>query len=150
MNEQFTKQAEEMMASMKNMQVPENVQALAEDAVTRGREAYDRVSEATKENTKAMEEVTTVATANAKSMNERMLDLMTANTSAAFDAAEAMIKSRTLPEAARIQADYMQQAMTQATEQTRELYELGSNATRETVEVVSAAASKNMEAVKPA
>ncbi len=148
MNEQFNKTAEEMMQSIRDMKMPENVHALAEDAVARGREAYDRASEVAKENAKAMEQVATVTSTGARSMNEKMMDVMASNADAAFDAAEAMVRSKTLPEAARIQADYMQQAMAQASEQTRDFLEMSTQLTRETVEVMSSAASKSMENVK--
>ena len=44
MNEQFTKQAEEIMNAVKDIKMPENIQAVTEEGIAKTREAYDKVS----------------------------------------------------------------------------------------------------------
>lgn len=148
MNEQFMKQTEEMMAAAKNIQMPENVQAMAEEGVARGRETYEKITAVAREATTGMEEVTVAQTRGARELSEQFFDVMAANTEAAFDAAAAMAGAKSLPEAARMQADFVQQQMAKAGEQTKELYETSSRVTRETVETLNQVAAKTMDNVK--
>jgi len=148
MNEQMMKQAEEMMQAAQDARVPENVQAMAEDGVAKTREAYDRISVAAKDTTKAIEEINGVAQQGAKTLGEHLIDNVVANTDAAFDAAEAVVRSKTLPEAARIQADYLQQQFAKAGEQTKVFYELSTQVAKTTMDQVNAVAGKALEQVK--
>lgn len=148
MNEQFMKQTEEMMAAVKNVQVPENVQAMTEEGVARSREAYEKMAAVAREATSGIEEVAVTHSRGVRTIGEQMLDVMTANTEAAFDAAAAIAGAKTLPEAARMQADFLQQQMAKAGEQTKELYETSSRVTRETVETLNQVATKTMDHVK--
>ena len=90
---------------------PAAVQAFAEESVAKTREAFSRMNATAKDNAKLIEEVVMAAQAGAKAIGEKVLNHTAANTEAAFDAAQAIARCRTLPEAARLQADYMQQQM---------------------------------------
>ncbi len=148
MNEQMMKQAEEMIQAAQDMRVPENVQAFAEDSVQRTREVYERLSGVAQETTKAFEEITEAAQKGAKTLTEQLLENMIANTEAALDAAEAVVRAKTLPEAARVQADFWQQQLTKASEQTKAFYELSGEIAKTTFEQWNAVASKTLEQVK--
>ena len=65
-------------------------------------------------------------------------------------AAQAIARAKTLPEAARLQADFVQQQATAATAQTKELLELSAKVTKQTFESVNAAAAKSFEQMKKA
>src|SRR5258706_4742913 len=99
MNEQFTRQAQEIFNAAKDVRIPENVQAFAEESVAKTREAYNKMNATAKDGAKILEDVMLTAHAGAKALGEKVLSNTTANTEAAFDAAQAMARSRTLPQA---------------------------------------------------
>jgi len=148
MNDQFTRQAQDIMAAAKEARIPENVQAFAEDSVAKTREAYSKMSSAAQDGVKAMQEVMLTAQAGAKSFGEKMLHTASINAEAAFDAAEAMAKAKTVPEMARLQASFVQQQLASASAQTKEFFELSSKIGRQTLESMNAAASKSFEQLK--
>lgn len=152
MNEQFVKQAEEMMQAAQqvanDVRVPENLQAIAEDGVARSREVYDRMSIVAKDTGKAVEEIAGVAQKGARTLSEHIFENLLANTEAVFDAAEAVARCKTFPEAAKIQADFMQQQMAKAGEQTKEFYELSTKVAMETMDHVGTVATKTIDQVK--
>jgi hypothetical protein len=124
------------------------VQAFAEDSVAKSREVYAKMSTATADGLKAMQEVMLAAQAGAQSVGEKFLANASANTEAAFDAAEAMAKAKTMPEMARLQADFIQQQLATASAQTKEFFELSNKIGRQTLESMNAAATKSFEQMK--
>ena len=148
MNEQFTRQAQEMFNVAKDARIPENIQAFAEESVAKTRDAYQKINAVAKDNAKAMEEMMLTAQAGARSLGEKVLTNTAANTEAVFDAAQAIARARTLPEAARLQADFMQQQLAIASAQTKELFELSAKVARQTFESVNAATAKSFEQLK--
>lgn len=148
MNEQFTRQAQEMFNMGKNAQIPETVQQFAEDGVQRSREFYERMNDAMKDSTKIFEEMLLASHAGYKAVGEKMLQNTTVNTESAFDAAQAMARAKTLPEAARLQADYMQQQFAVASAQAKELMELSAKVTQQTFEGINQATQKSFEQMK--
>lgn len=148
MNEQFTRQAQDMFKAAQDARIPENFQAMAEDGVAKTREAYQKMNAAAKDSAKVVEEVMLTAQASAKALGEKVLQNTAANTEAAFDAAQAIARARSLPEAARLQADFMQQQFSVAGAQTKELFELSTKLARETLETMNSAAARSMEQMK--
>jgi phasin len=148
MNEQFTRQAQEIFNAAKDARIPENVQAFAEESVAKTRDAYQKFNTAAKDNAKVMEEVMLNAHAGARALGEKIMTNTAANTEAVFDAAQALARARTLPEAARLQADFMQQQMAAASAQTKELFELSTRVARQTFESMNAATTKTFEQFK--
>ena len=108
-NDQFTRQAQDMFNAAKDARIPENVQHMAEEGVVKTREAYQKMNAVTKDGVKVMEDVLLTAHAGAKTLGEKVLNNTMANTEAAFDAAQAIARARSIPEAAKLQADFMQQ-----------------------------------------
>jgi hypothetical protein len=88
------------------------------------------------------------AQSGAKSFGEKMLHTASVNAEAAFDAAEAMAKAKTVPEMARLQATFLQQQMAAASAQTKEFFELSNKIGRQTLESMNAVASKTFEQMK--
>jgi len=150
MNDQFTRQAQDMMAAAKEARIPENVQAFAEDSVAKSREAYTKMSAAAQDGVKAMQEIMLAAQAGAKTFGEKMLHNASTNAEAAFDAAEAMAKAKTVPEMARLQATFVQQQLATASAQTKEFFELSNKIGRQTLESMNAAATKTFDQIKSA
>ncbi len=148
MNEQFTRQAQDMFNVAKDARIPENIQAFAEDSVTKSREAFQKLNTVTQENAKVMEEVVLASHAGAKSISEKVLGNTESNSEAAFEAAQAIARAKTLPEAARVQADFMQQQMAAFTSQSKELFELSTKVAKQTFETLNAAGTKSMEQFK--
>lgn len=148
MNDQFTRQAQEMFAAAKDAKIPENIQAIAEDGVAKTREAYDKMHAATKDGSKVMEDVMVAAQAGAKTIGEKMLRNTEVNTEAVFDAAQAMARARTLPDVLRLQTSFFQQQMTASAAQFKELFELSTKVSQQTFETMNAAATKSFEQIK--
>ncbi|HUS97609.1 MAG TPA: phasin family protein [Hyphomicrobiaceae bacterium] len=148
MNEQFTRQAQEMFNVAKDAKIPENLQAFAEDSVTKSREVFQKLNVAAVENAKAVEQMMLASHAGAKSIGEKVMGNTAANTESVFDAAQAISRAKTLPEAARLQADFMQQQTAAFTAQTKELFELSTKVAKQTFETMNSAATKSMEQFK--
>ena len=146
----FTRQAQEMFSAGKDARIPENMSALAEDAVNKSRDAYNKIAAAAKDNAKVVEDVVLTAQAGAKSIGEKLIANTLANTEAAFDAAQAIAKAKTFPEVARLQANYFQQQFAAAGSQTKELFELSSKVAKQTFETVGQAATKSFDQIKKA
>jgi len=145
MNDQFTRQAQEMFGAAKDASIPENMQALAEDSVNRSREFYQKMNETAQQNVSAIEEFMLASHAGAKSVTEKMMQNMVANTEAAFDAAQEMSRAKTLPEATRHQAYYVQKQTAAATEQSKEFFELSSKVAKQTFESLNNATAASFE-----
>ncbi len=148
MNDQFTRQAQDMLAAAKEARIPENVQAFAEDSVAKSREAYTKMNAATQDGVKAVQEIMLATQAGAKSLGEKMLHTASVNAEAMFDAAEAMAKAKTMPEMARLQATFFQQQIAAASTQTKEFFELSNKIGRQTLESMNAVASKTFDQIK--
>lgn len=148
MNEQFTRQAQEMFSAAKDARIPENMQAFAEDSVNKSREFYQKLNATAQENVNAVEEFMLASHAGAKSVGEKFMANAAANTESAFDAAQAIARAKTLPEAARLQADFIQQQTAAATQQTKELFELSSTVAKQTFETMNKAAAASLEKMK--
>ena len=148
MNEQFTRQAQEIFNVAKDARIPENVQAFAEESVAKTREAYQKANAAAKDSVKVIEDVMLTAHAGARALGEKVMTNTAANTEAVFDAAQALARARTLPEAARLQADFMQQQMAVASAQTKEFFELSTKVARQTFESMNAATTKTFDQFK--
>lgn len=150
MNEQFTRQAQDFLAAAKDARIPENVQAIAEESVTKTREAYNKLSSVAKDNVKVLEEVMLATHAGAKAIGEKVLQNSVVNTEAAFDAAQAIARAKTFPEAVRLQANFVQQQLAVASSQTKELFELSTKVAKQTFETLNVAATKGFEQLKKA
>jgi hypothetical protein len=147
-NDQMTRQAQEMLDAAKNARIPENVQAFAEESVTKGREMFEKMSAVAKDNAKVVEDLVVAAQAKAKTIGEKVVSNAVANTEAAFDAAGAIARAKTLPEAARLQLEFVQKQFAVAGSQAKDILTLQAEAARATYESLNAAATKSFEQMK--
>ena len=150
MNDQFTRQTQEMFAAAKDARIPENVQAIAEEGVAKTREAYEKINTVTKDGVKVFEDVVVAAHAGAKTIGEKVLRNTEVNAEAAFDAAQAIARAKTVPEAIRLQTTFVQQQLAVAGAQTKELFELSAQVAQQTVDTVNTAATKAFDQIKKA
>ena len=148
MKNDFTSQAEDFMRTAADVKVPEQMQHFAEDSVAKTREAYAKMTVAAQETHKAMTEVAGAATQSAKTLGEKMLSNVSANTEAVFDAAQAIARSRSIPEAMKLQSTFMQAQMAKANEQTREFFELSAKLTQQTFATFNSVATKSINSAK--
>ena len=148
MNDQFARQAEQFFNVAKDARVPENVQAFVVDGVAKTREVYEKATTAAQGQAKVAEELMLAGQASAKVIGSKLIENTATNAEAAFEAAQAMARAKSLPELARLQAEFMQKQMAIAGVQTRELFELSSRVAKETMSTVNAAATKSFDQVK--
>lgn len=150
MHDFIKRQTEEFMNAAKAAQMPENMLAFAQESVAKTREAYDKLSSVARDQAKAAEEFVLATQAGAKAISTRVFDHAAANTDAAFDAAQAMAKARSLPEAVRLQGEFVQKQLAVAGEQTKELFELSARVTQQALQTANEAAAKSFEQIKKA
>lgn len=148
MNDQLTRQAQEMFSAVKDAHIPENVRAFAEESVMKTREGYTKTSAIAKDGVMALEEVMVAAHAGAKAIGEKVLNHSVANAETAFDAAQAMARAKTIPEAFGLQAKLMQQQLAIGSEQAKELFDLYAKVARQTFDSFSTAATKTFAQFK--
>lgn len=148
-NQMFGKQAfDQAERLLKDLRVPENVQAVAQQGVAASREVYAKAAAAALDGAKVMNEIADTAWGSAKILNERMVQNMAANAEATFNAAQAIATAKTLPEIAKLQSEFVQKLAAQTTEQTRELLDLSTRATQHLFETAQSAAAKSFKSTQ--
>lgn len=146
----FTRQTQEFFSAAKDARIPEQVQAMAEDSVSKVRETYGKLNSVAKDNAKVFEEATVAAFAGAKSIGDKVLKNTEANAEAVFDAAEAIARAKTFPELIQLQTAFVQQQFKVAGAQSKELFELSTKVAQQTFESFNSAATKSFEQIKKA
>jgi phasin len=147
MLDQIARQAQEALAATTNVEVPAEIRSLAQDGVSKVREAYDTWNAATRTGGKALEEMVSVTQAASKAVSDRIVGNMLANTEVAFDVAEKIARARTLTEAIAIQTKYAQSQVAIASQQGKELFELSAKVAQETAETLTGVATRSAEAL---
>jgi hypothetical protein len=145
-NQVFGKQAfDQAEKFLKDMRVPENIQAVAQQGVAASKEAYSKAVAVAQDGAKVMSEIADTAWASTKILNEKIVQNVAANAEAAFNAAQAIAIAKTLPEIAKLQSEFVQKLAAQTTEQTRELLDLSTRATQHLFETAQSAAAKSFK-----
>jgi hypothetical protein len=150
MNEQITRQVIELFSPTSGASIPGNIQSIAEETVAKSREAYSRINSVAKDGVKALEDLMTSTYAGVRTIGEQVLLNAEANAQATFDAAQSISRAKTLPEVLRIQSSYFQKHFTEASAQTKELFDLWAKVAQQTVEATNSAASKTFDQLKKA
>jgi len=148
MKNDFNTQADEFLRSAADVKVPESVQHFAEDSVAKTREAYAKMTATAQDAQKALAEVAGATTQSAKTLGEKVMANYAANTEAMFDAAEAIARSKSVPEALKLQTSFMQQAFAKQGEQTREFFELSAKLAQQTFATFNTVATKSFNNAK--
>ena len=146
MNQQFGKQAFDQAEKLfKGALIPENVQAIAQQGVAASQEFYEKTAAAAQDSAKTWTEITDTAWGSTKILNEKVVQNLTANLETTFTAAHAIATAKSLPEIVKLQSDFLQKLTAQATEQTKEFFDLSTRATQHVLDKAQAAASKSLK-----
>ncbi|MFT5507716.1 MAG: hypothetical protein ACI89J_000784 [Hyphomicrobiaceae bacterium] len=148
MNEQFTRQAQEMFGLAKEASLPENFQVIAQDGVAKSREAFEKINSVAQDGAKTAEEMLLASQVATKAIGDKVMTNAAVNTEAFFDAAQTMAKATTLPELFRLQTEFFQKQVAVVSAQSTALFETSANAAAQTVDTVNVAASKSNEPKK--
>lgn len=150
MKADFARTAEDFLAAAKEGRIPAEVQAFAAETIAQSRKAFDAAKSAATEHARTTGDVFTSVQIGAKEIGEKMLANTTANTEAFFDAAAQVAKATTLPEAMRLQGEFMKSQMATAASQAQELLALSTKVAKSTAADVQAATAKAMKDVTKA
>lgn len=130
----------------KEARVPEPVQSLIQDSVGKSREFYLKAAAATQDGAKVLTELAETTWSSTKMLNDKVLQNVSANAEATFDAAQAIAKAKSPPEVAKIQTEFVQQLTSRVTAQSKEFLDLSVRATQQVFEAMQAAANKSFKA----
>jgi hypothetical protein len=145
-NQVFGKQAFDQAEKLfKDLHVPENVRAIAQQGVATSKQVYSKAAAAAQDGAKVMNEIADTAWASTKILNEKIVQNMAANAEVAFNAAQAIATAKSLPEITKLQSEFVQTLAAQTTEQTRELLDLSTRATQHLFETAQSAAVKSFK-----
>jgi len=136
-------QPEYIFTAVPQTAVPHQVQAFTEGTLKKSRDGYERLAAVAKEGAQALEDVVRTAQEGAKEIGEKVVN--NAHAQAAFDAAQAMARAKTIAEVARLQTDFLNQLIKIAGDQTQELFELSSKVSQRTLGSMSTVASRSLQ-----
>lgn len=142
MNADFTRQTEDFFKAAREARIPDNVQAMIEDGVARSRKAVDGLTVAAKDSAEVAEEVITSVQSGVKTIGTKLIDNTRTNTEALLNATAEIARAKSLPEAVRLQAEFLRSQFTVAGTQTQELMQLYASFTKATFEQMNAAATR--------
>lgn len=125
--------------------MPGDAHSMAQQSVAKSRELYRQSVAAAQGGAKVFTEVAETTWGSAKLLNDKIIQNMTVNAEAAFAAAEAIAKARSLPEAAKLQGDFLQMLFVVTGEQMKEFVDLSTRAAQHVLETMQAAASSSMK-----
>jgi hypothetical protein len=123
-----------------------DVRHMAQESVARSRELYRSTMSAAQGSARVFAEVAETTWGSAKLLNDKIIQNVAANAEAAFDAAEAIVAARSLPEAARLQSEFLQLLFVSTGEQLKEFVDLSGRVAQHLLETAQAAASRSMKA----
>jgi hypothetical protein len=125
--------------------MPAPVQVMAQESLAKSRELYRASVAAAQGGARVFAEVAETTWGSAKLLNDKIIQNVTANTEAAFSAAEAIARARSLPEAARLQGDFLQTFFAVGGEQLREFIDLSARVGQHVIETMHAATSRSLK-----
>jgi phasin len=129
-------------ASVIPFEVPEQVRAFAEKGVSQARESYTKFKDAAETHNSTIEAVFTTATKGATDYSAKVLDIVKANTNAAFDFAQELVGAKTPSQAMELWSAHTKKQVETLTAQAKELAELAQKIANETAEPIKTGASK--------
>ena len=142
MNEQFARQTQAFLLGAAKNEVPAQVQALAQEGVAKARETFATWTAVALSGTQAVNEVMLAGRSGAETVGDKVVSNAQAATEAAFDAAQALARAKTFPEAAQLQTKFVQEQLALAGEQGKALLELSAKIAEETTDALTAIATK--------
>ena len=139
MTQQFGKHVFDQASKLfKDVVVQKNFQALSENAVAASKGFYDQATAAALGQTKALTDIADTAWGSTKILNEQVAQNVISNIDATFAAAQLMSGAKSLPEIAKLQREFLQNFAAQSMQQTTELFDLSTRASRNVLEKIQA------------
>ena len=114
------------------IQIPQQLQTAIVNGVGQSRESFDKAAEYARASMKTVETFVSAAQTSSKQIGEKVLGNAETNAKAAFDAAATLAGAKTLPELARLQANFVQQQLQVVTAQNQELFQLSTQLAQQT------------------
>ena len=139
----FTKQAQDMMATDQKMAQPEQAQEMIKDGIEKTKEAYDKAAEAMGSASKEYENVLSSAQSGTRELSEKAVENFKANSTAVFEFASALASCSSPAEAVEVQSAFVQKQFDQFNKQTKDFFELSNKVTADVVQSAAAAAKKS-------
>ncbi len=124
MLEQLARQARDAVAATGRTELPPEVLALAQESVSKTREAYAKWAIGAEKGAKALEEAIQLARTGAKTVGDEALGNVLANAEAALDAADALARAKTVQDALQLQTKFVEKQLAVFSEQGKSLLEL--------------------------
>jgi len=147
MTQQFGKHVFDQASKLfKDAVVQKNFQALSENAVATSKGFYDQATAAALGQTKALTDIAETAWGSTKTLNEQVAQNVISNIEATFAAAQLMSGAKSLPEIAKLQREFLQNFAAQSMQQTTELFDLSTRASRNVLEKIQALNAKSCTA----
>jgi hypothetical protein len=128
----------------KDVYLPEDVQAMAQETVARSREFYRQSAAAAQDGARLFVEVAETAWGSARLLNDKIVRNVACNTQAAFDAAEACARAGSLLEIATLQGNFLRHLLAATSDQTKEFADLSTRVTQHVLETIQGAAVRLM------
>ena len=147
MTQQFGKHVFDQASKLfKDAVVQKNFQALSENIVAASKGFCDQASAAALGQTKALTDIADTAWGSTKILNEQVAQNVISNIEATFAAAQLMSGAKSLPEIAKLQREFLQNFAAQSMQQTTELFDLSTRASRNVLEKIQALNAKSCTA----
>ena len=127
------------------IQIPQQLQTAIVNGVGKSRESFDMAAEYARANMKTVE---TFVSASSKQIGEKVLGNAETNAKAAFEAAATLAGAKTLPELARLQANFVQQQLQVVIAQNQELFQLSTQLVQQTFANFNSAFAKSFGQLK--
>lgn len=128
-------------------ELPESMRAFAEKGLAQARDGYQKLKEAAESNNGAIEAACHSATKGASDYTAKLIEIAKTNTDQAFDFAQALMGSKSVPDAFELMNTHARKQFELLTAQSKDLVELGKKVATETVEPIKANAAKAFKPV---
>ena len=142
MNAPFSFPTEDLLKAGKAFQMPDQVRAMAEEGVAQSRKAYTQFAGIAEYNAKATQDVIATVQDGAKTITTKVFENLSINTDAALKAAAEIAKAKSVPDAFRLQAEFMQAQMSAFAAQSQELFRLSAGVSKTTADQMGAVATR--------
>jgi len=129
-------------ASIIPFEVPEQVRALAEKGVLQARDQYAKFKDVAETHNSAIEAFFTSAGKGASEYYSKLLNIVQTNTAASLDFAQALTAVKSASEAMELWTGHARAQFEAFTAQAKDLTELTSKVTSDTIEPIKTSASK--------
>ena len=148
MNAPFSFPTDELFKATKAFQMPEQVRAMAEEGVAQSRKAYTQFAGLAEYNAKATQDVFATVQDGAKTITTKVFENVSTNTDAVMKAASEIARAKSVPDALRLQAEFMQAQMSLFAAQSQELFRLSAGVSKTAADKMGAVATRAADQFK--